>query len=116
MLRTEAGRDPHNSDLTDLVGELATRSDAFRTRWAAHDVRLHQRRNQDLPPPRRRRLELAFDAMDLPADPGLTLTAYTAEPASPSEDGLRLLASWAATVASTDAVEKPDPTPTSKDL
>ena len=115
-LRTEAGRDPHNRDLTDLVGELATRSDEFRTRWAAHDVRLHQHRHQTLPPPRRRRLELTFDAMDLPADPGLTLTAYTAEPATPSEDALRLLASWAATVASTDAVEKPDPTPTSKDL
>ena len=116
LLRTEAGRDPHNRDLTNLVGELATRSDEFRTRWAAHNVRLHQRGTKTFHHPVVGRLELSFDAMDLPADPGLTLTAYTAEPASPSEDGLRLLASWAATVASTDAVEKPDPTPTSKDL
>jgi transcriptional regulator with XRE-family HTH domain len=115
LLRTEAGRDPHNRDLTNLVGELATRSDEFRTRWAAHNVRLHQRGTKTFHHPVVGRLELSFDAMDLPADPGLTLTAYTAEPASPSEDGLRLLASWAATVASTDAVEKPDPTPTSKD-
>jgi transcriptional regulator with XRE-family HTH domain len=115
LLRTEAGRDPHNRDLTNLVGELATRSDEFRTRWAAHNVRLHQRGTKTFHHPVVGRLELSFDAMDLPADPGLTLTAYTAEPASPSEDGLRLLASWAATVASTDAVEKPDPTPTSMD-
>jgi hypothetical protein len=115
LLRTEAGRDPHNRDLTNLVGELATRSDEFRTRWAAHNVRLHQRGTKTFHHPVVGRLELSFDAMDLPADPGLTLTAYTAEPASPSEDGLRLLASWAATVASTDAVENPDPTPTSKD-
>ena len=43
LLRTEAGRDPHNRDLTALVGELATRSGEFRARWAAHNVRLHQR-------------------------------------------------------------------------
>lgn len=44
LLRTEAGRSPHDKDLTDLVGELATRSEAFRTRWGAHDVRLHRGR------------------------------------------------------------------------
>ena len=99
LLRTEAGRDPHNRDLTALVGELATLSDDFRTMWAAHDVRLHQRGTKTFHHPVVGRLELTFDAMDLPADPGLTLTAYTAEPGSPSEDGLRLLASWTATAA-----------------
>jgi hypothetical protein len=113
LLRTEAGRDPHNRDLTALVGELATRSDEFRTRWAAHDVRLHQRGTKIFHHPVVGRLELAFDAMDLPADPGLTLTAYSAEPGSPSEDGLRLLASWTATVTTTKAAA--DHTPTSKD-
>jgi transcriptional regulator with XRE-family HTH domain len=117
LLRTEAGRDPHNRDLTNLIGELATLSDQFRTRWAAHNVRLHQRGTKTFHHPVVGRLELAFDAMDLPADPGLTLTAYTAEPGSPSEDGLRLLASWSATVTATDAprVDKPDQTPISKD-
>jgi hypothetical protein len=117
LLRTEAGRDPHNRDLTTLVGELATRSDEFRTRWAAHNVRLHQTGTKTFHHPVVGRLELAFDAMDLPADPGLTLTAYTAEPGSPSEDGLRLLASWAATVTTTDGVPiaEPDHTPTGKD-
>jgi transcriptional regulator with XRE-family HTH domain len=114
LLRTEAGRDPHNRDLTALIGELATLSDEFRTRWAAHDVRLHQRGTKTFHHPVVGRLELAFDAMDLPADPGLTLTAYSAEPGSPSEDGLRLLASWAATVA-VPAAQTPEHTPTGKD-
>ena len=106
LLRTEAGRDPHNRDLTALVGELATRSEEFRTRWAAHNVRLHQRGSKSFHHPVVGPLELAFDAMDLPADPG-----------SPSEDGLRLLASWAATVAPTELPPTSAPTsaPTSKD-
>ena len=97
LLRTEAGRDPYDRDLTDLVGELATRSEEFRTRWAAHDVRLHRTGTKRFHHPVVGDLELAFDAIDLPADPGLTLTAYTAEPGSPTEDALTLLASWAAT-------------------
>jgi transcriptional regulator with XRE-family HTH domain len=114
LLRTEVGRDPHNRDLSDLVGELATRSDEFRVRWAAHDVRLHRSGVKHFHHPVVGALELAFEAMDLPADPGLTLTAYTPEPGSPSEDALRLLASWAATAdpAGSDA---PDRTPTGKD-
>jgi transcriptional regulator with XRE-family HTH domain len=99
LLRTEAGRDPHNKDLADLIGELATRSDAFRVRWAAHDVRLHRSGVKHFHHPAVGTVELAFEALDLPADPGLTLTAYTAEPDSPSQDALRLLASWAATTA-----------------
>jgi transcriptional regulator with XRE-family HTH domain len=97
LLRTEAGRDPRNRELTDLVGELATRSDAFRTRWAAHDVRLHRSGTKHFQHPVVGRLDLAFDALQLPAQPGLTLTAYTAEPGTPSADALALLASWSAT-------------------
>ncbi|MDQ7911096.1 helix-turn-helix transcriptional regulator [Phytohabitans sp. ZYX-F-186] len=97
LLRTEAGRDPYNKDLTDLVGELSTRSDDFRTRWAAHNVRLHQTGTKRFRHPAVGELVLHFEAMPLPADPGLTLTAYSAEPSTPSYDGLRLLASWAAT-------------------
>jgi transcriptional regulator with XRE-family HTH domain len=97
ILRTEAGRDPYNRALTDLVGELATRSDAFRTRWAAHDVRLHHTGAKRFRHPLVGDLSVAFNAMELPADPGLTLTVYTAEPGSSSEEKLTLLASWAAT-------------------
>ncbi len=96
LLRTEAGRDPHNRALTDLVGELATRSDAFRTRWAAHDVRLHHAGTKQFAHPVVGDLTVSFDAMELPADPGLTLTVYAAEPGSPTQEKLAVLASWAA--------------------
>ena len=112
LLRTEVGRDPDNKDLTDLVGELATRSDPFRLRWGAHDVRLHRSGVKHFNHPVVGRLDLTFDAMDLPGTPGLTLTAYTAEPGTPSEDGLRLLASWAA--STDDSRTEPAPTPTDR--
>ena len=103
LLRTEAGRNPRDKDLTDLVGELATRSEAFRTRWGAHDVRLHRGGTKSFNHPAVGCMELAYDSMELVAAPGLILTAYTAEPASPSADNLALLASWAATEAANAA-------------
>ena len=97
ILRTEAGRDPADRNLTDLVGELATRSDEFRTRWAAHNVRLHDHGTKRFRHPVVGELALTFEELPLPADPGLTMTAYTAEPGSASHDTLALLASWTAT-------------------
>jgi transcriptional regulator with XRE-family HTH domain len=105
LLRTEAGRDPYDRALSDLVGELSTRSDEFRVRWAAHNVRLHHTGVKRFHHPVVGDLSLAFEAMPLPADPGLTLTAYSAEPGSASHDGLRLLASWAATLDQTGQPE-----------
>jgi transcriptional regulator with XRE-family HTH domain len=99
LLRTEAGRAPHDKDLTELIGELATRSEAFRTRWGAHDVRAHRGGIKQFNHPVVGHLELAYDSMELVAAPGLVLTAYTAEPATTSADALSLLASWAATEA-----------------
>jgi transcriptional regulator with XRE-family HTH domain len=101
ILRTEAGRDPHDRGLTDLIGELCTRSEDFRTRWAAHDVRLHRTGVKCFHHPVVGDLTLNFEAMDLTADSGLTLTAYTAEPGSPSAERLQLLASWEATETTT---------------
>jgi transcriptional regulator with XRE-family HTH domain len=97
MLRTEAGRDPFDKGLTDLVGELSTRSDAFRVRWGAHDVRLHRTGRKHLHHPVVGDLHLSYEVMELSADPGLSLVAYSAEEGSPDDDALRLLASWAAT-------------------
>ncbi len=97
LLRSEAGRDPFNKALTGLIGELSTRSEEFRTLWAAHDVRLHRTGRKHFRHPAVGTLDLMFEAMALEADEGLTLTAYTAEPGTPSHDGLRLLASWAVT-------------------
>jgi transcriptional regulator with XRE-family HTH domain len=104
MLRTEAGRDPYDKALTDLVGELCTRSDAFRVRWAAHDVRLHRTGLKHIHHPVVGDLHLSYDVMELPADPGQSLIAFSAEAGSPNDDALRLLASWAATHDPADAL------------
>jgi transcriptional regulator with XRE-family HTH domain len=106
MMRTEAGRDPYDKALTNLVGELSTRSEDFRTRWAAHDVRLHRTGTKQIHHPVVGNLGLTFETMQLTADPGLTLTALSAPAGSPDDDALRLLASWAAT-RQTEAPDKP---------
>ena len=77
QLRTEAGRDPYDRALTDLVGELSTRSPPFRTRWAAHDVRLHRTGRKHVRHPVVGELHLDFEVLELPADPGLTLITFT---------------------------------------
>lgn len=97
ILRASAGANPYDRALSDLIGELSTRSEDFRSRWAAHNVRLHRTGIKRLRHPVVGHLELAFEALDLPADPGLRITSYTAAPGTASADGLRLLASWAAT-------------------
>ncbi|TDO51666.1 helix-turn-helix protein [Kribbella sp. VKM Ac-2527] len=95
-LRTAAGKDPHDKGLHDLVGELSTRSDEFRRRWGAHNVRTHGTGVKQFHHHIVGDLTLAYESMDLRADPHLTMTVYSAEPGSSSEDALRLLASWAA--------------------
>jgi transcriptional regulator with XRE-family HTH domain len=97
LLRAEAGRDPYDRGLTDLIGELSTRSEVFRTWWAAHDVRLHRSGVKRLCHPVVGELTLAYESLDLIADTGLRLNAYTAEAGSPSQEALDLLASWSAT-------------------
>jgi transcriptional regulator with XRE-family HTH domain len=79
-LRTEAGRNPYDRGLQDLVGELSTRSQEFRTRWAAHNVRQHQTGRKRLHHPVVGDLELTYEVLELPADPGLALVVYGAEP------------------------------------
>jgi len=97
LLRAEAGRSPYDRLLTDLVGELATRSDLFRSLWASHDVRVHRNGSKNLHHPVVGDLDLTFEAMDLTSDPGLQLLAFTAAPGTASHDGLHLLGTWAAT-------------------
>ncbi|MHA7306510.1 helix-turn-helix domain-containing protein [Arthrobacter sp. TMN-49] len=102
ILHTEAGRNPMDKCLIDLVGELSTRSEEFRKRWAQHNVRLHRTGAKTFHHPVVGELKVHFDALELPAAPGLTMITYSAEPGSPSEDSLRLLASWAATNTQTE--------------
>jgi transcriptional regulator with XRE-family HTH domain len=97
VLRGEAGRNPYDRDLSDLVGELSTQSEEFRARWARHDVRYHDTGKKRFHHPLVGDLELTFEVMTLVADPDLTMFAFTAEPNSRSEEALNLLASWTAT-------------------
>ena len=96
IMRAEAGRDPHDKALQDLVGELSTRSDTFRTLWAAHNVRTHGTGTKRFHHPVVGELTLAYEELAVTADPGTILMIYTAEPGSPSAERLRLLASYAA--------------------
>lgn len=96
ILRTEAGRDPHDKQMHDLVGELSTRSDDFRRRWSSHDVRLHGAGTKRFHHTVVGDLDLAYESVDMVSEPGLTLTLYAAEPASRTAEALALLASWAA--------------------
>ena len=98
-MRGEAGRNPFDRRLTDLVGELSTRSERFRTLWAAHNVRYHRSGVKRIDHPVVGEMELSYEAFALPADPGLHLSTYTAEPGTASADKLKMLASWAATDA-----------------
>ncbi len=93
-LRIQAGHNPHDKSLTDLVGELATKSDAFRTRWARHNVKHHRTALKRLHNSLVGDIELTGEAMDLTGD-GLTIITYTAEPDSPAAEALRFLTSWA---------------------
>ncbi len=101
LLRAEAGRDPYDRKLSDLVGELSTRSDDFRGRWAAHDVRIHSTGVKKLHHPVVGDLDLPFESLPLEAGATTNLVTYLAEPGSPSHDALVMLASWAATGAGT---------------
>ncbi|HET8600437.1 MAG TPA: helix-turn-helix transcriptional regulator [Segeticoccus sp.] len=97
ILRTEAGRDPRDKQLHDLIGELSTCSDAFRTRWGAHNVRRHGSGTKEFHHHEVGDLTLTYEGLELTAEPGLSFLIYTAEPGSPSEERLKLLASLAAT-------------------
>jgi transcriptional regulator with XRE-family HTH domain len=94
FLRAEAGRDAYDKELQDLIGELSTRSERFRQRWAAHDVRYHRTGTKRLHHPLVGDLTLDFEAFDLPGDEGQRLNVYTAPPDSPTAQALDLLASW----------------------
>lgn len=102
MLRTEAGRDPRDRLLHELVGELGTRSEEFRRRWSAHDVRLHVSGTKHFHHAVVGDLTLAYETVDLRTGGGVSMTVYAAEPGSASEHGLQLLASWAATFVPAD--------------
>lgn len=96
IMRAEAGRDPHDRTMQDLVGELSTRSEVFRALWGAHNVRTHGSGTKRFQHPVAGELILAYEELAITAEPGQVMMVYTAEPGSPSAERLRLLASWSA--------------------
>ncbi|NUT71595.1 helix-turn-helix transcriptional regulator [Pseudarthrobacter sp. C4D7] len=105
ILRREAGRNPHDKGIAGLIGELSMRSDEFRTRWAAHNVRRHYAGTKFFQHPVVGLLELNYQVLGLEEDPGHTLTVYPATPGTPSAEALKLLASWAATEKITETAQ-----------
>ncbi|MDF2992729.1 MAG: transcriptional regulator [Microbacterium sp.] len=97
ILRTEAGRNPYDRMLHDLVGELGTRSDAFRTRWGAHDVRRHGAGVKRFTHPVVGPLELEYEDLQFVQHPGLTFLVYVAQPGSDCDERMHVLATWQAT-------------------
>ena len=108
LLRAEAGRNPYDRGISDLIGELSTRSDDFRVRWAAHNVRIHSTGVKLVHHPVVGDVDLSFESFPLAGDPSQSMVTYTAEPGSPSQDALTLLASWAATSGSAEHVPSTD--------
>jgi hypothetical protein len=110
MLRLEAGHNPHDKALIELVGELSTRSELFRHRWAQHDVTFHRSGQKRLRHPVVGQLDLDFEGLELASSPGLYLNVYTAAAGTPTADGLTLLASWAASQEQLSTETVPAPT------
>ena len=97
LLQAEAARDPHSAAITQIVGELATQSVEFRTRWAAHNVTAHRHGVKRFGHPEFGDLTLTYNVFEVTAAPGLSLVGYTAEPNSPSAQALSIMSSWSVT-------------------
>ncbi len=97
MLRLEAGRDPLNSELTALIGELSTLSPQFRRDWAERDVHEHRTGRKVYRHPEVGAIGITFDVFELPGEPGLSIATFSVDEGADSADKFALLASWAAT-------------------
>lgn len=107
ILRASAGRSPYDKRLSDLVGELSTRSEEFRVLWASQNVKLHRTGAKRLNHPLVGEITLSFETLEVAADPGQRINIYTAEPGSHSGVALGLIASWAGS-----RTDQPVPGPT----
>lgn len=103
MLRYTTGRDPLDGDITTLIGELSTLSPDFRSHWAARDVHEHRHGRKSFHHPEVGELEADYDVLDVPGEPGLSLTTYTAPDRTATAEKFAMLASWAA--SGTDSAE-----------
>lgn len=94
ILRAQAGATPHDKQLSQLVGELTTRSEDFSARWAAHDVGVHRAGTKILHHHEVGEPTLGFKELALDSAPSIALSAYIAEPTAPTAERLQLPAVW----------------------
>jgi len=116
VLRSTVGRNPYDKALSDLIGELSTRSEEFRTRWAAHNVRRHTSGTKRMHHHVVAEIELNYQSFEMPDAPGLRFNVFTAEPDTPNQQALRFLASWADTPAAAETQTADSTTPRRKVL
>jgi transcriptional regulator with XRE-family HTH domain len=107
LLRSEAGRAPNDRSLSNLVGELSTRSVVFRTLWAAHNVREHRTGTKQLHHPDVGDLTLSYEGLQITSAPGLLMLPYSAPPGTDSHEKLQLLATLNAPTHSTQQPSAP---------
>ncbi|RRQ79193.1 MmyB family transcriptional regulator [Streptomyces griseofuscus] len=91
-----AGRHPHDARLAELIGELCVRDEGFRQRWADRDVLEHTHGTKFYRHPLVGELTFEYESLTLPDDAGQALCLYTAQPDSPSDHALCLLAGGSA--------------------
>ncbi|MEV6028846.1 helix-turn-helix transcriptional regulator [Streptomyces sp. NPDC052036] len=115
-LRIEAGKNPYDRELSNLIGELSTRSDAFRVLWGSNDVHVFRESTKRLNHPLVGDLELDQETMSLPDESGLSVVVYSAPPGTAAEDGLKLLASWSATAGQEQRDAEPTSNPSTRKL
>ncbi|KND37618.1 helix-turn-helix transcriptional regulator [Streptomyces acidiscabies] len=106
-LRVAVAKDPYDRELSNLIGELSIRSDAFRTLWGAHDVHVFAEGTKRFHHPAVGDMELVHESLDLPGEEGLCITVYSADPDTPAADALKLLATWTATQKQTTTTTHP---------
>jgi transcriptional regulator with XRE-family HTH domain len=111
MLRFEAGRDPLNRELTALIGELSTRSPQFRENWAEQDVHEHRTGRKVYRHPALGEIDITYDVLEMPGEPGLSIVTYSAEEGTPAAEKLALLASWVAADELDPDLRAPDARP-----
>lgn len=91
-LRGCTGRHPDDPRLAAIVGELSVKSAEFRQFWSGHDVKEKGFGRKEFNHPAVGRMSLDFETLALPDGPDRVLVTYTAEPGSPSQAALDLLA------------------------
>ncbi|MFI6374416.1 helix-turn-helix domain-containing protein [Streptomyces sp. NPDC050546] len=95
-LRMRAAKYPDDPRLTGLVGELSVKDIDFGLWWGGHHTASRSTSTKRFLHPVAGELVLDWDALTCGTDPDQELVVWTAQPGTPSYDGLRVLASWAA--------------------